>query len=78
MQVNIHEAKTKLSQLGKRVLNGEQVIICRAGKPYLELVPHRAGGHQRRPGRLKGRIHMTPDFDETPEEVIRAFEGDSG
>lgn len=33
MQVDIHEAKTKLSQLGERVLRGGRVIITRAGKP---------------------------------------------
>jgi prevent-host-death family protein len=38
MEVNIHEAKTKLSQLIERTLQGEEVIIAKAGKPVVKLV----------------------------------------
>jgi antitoxin (DNA-binding transcriptional repressor) of toxin-antitoxin stability system len=75
MQVNIHEAKTRLSQLGELVLKGERVVIAKAGKPYLDLVPHEESRGPRMPGRLKGHIRMAPDFDETPEEVVADFEG---
>ena len=37
-QVNIHEAKTTLSQLVEAAEAGEKVIIARAGKPVVELV----------------------------------------
>lgn len=74
MQVNIHEAKSKLSKLGELVLKGEKVVIAKAGKPYLDLVPHREPNEARVPGRLKGRIEMAPDFDETPDEVVESFE----
>ena len=76
MQVNMHEAKSKLSALGELVWKGERVIIAKAGKPYLDLLPHRETHEQRQPGRLKGRIEMADDFDPTPDDVIRAFEGD--
>jgi prevent-host-death family protein len=39
MKVNIHEAKTRFSQLVDRALQGEEVIIARHGKPLLRLVP---------------------------------------
>jgi hypothetical protein len=29
------------------------------------------------PGRYKGKITMAPDFDDTPDEIIAAFEGDA-
>lgn len=35
--VNIHEAKSRLSELLKDVEAGEQVYICRDGKPVAEL-----------------------------------------
>ena len=35
---NIHEAKTKLSQLIERAMAGEEVIIAKAGKPMVKLV----------------------------------------
>ena len=36
--VNVHEAKTQLSQLLLRVSMGEEVVIARAGKPVARLV----------------------------------------
>ena len=73
MQVNMHAAKTQLSRLGELAWQGERVVIAKAGKPYLDLVPHR--GSERKLGVLKGEIWIAPDFDETPEEIIEAFEG---
>ena len=75
MQVNIHDAKSQLSRLAERVHNGETIVIAKAGKPYMDLVPHRASP-MRQPGRLRGEIELGPDFDETPDEVIRAFDGE--
>ena len=31
----------------------------------------------RTPGRLAGRVWVAPDFDDTPEDIIAAFEGDA-
>lgn len=76
MQVNIHEAKSKLSKLAELARQGETVVIAKAGQPYLELIPYREHRTVRQPGRLKGAIQMTPDFDDTPEQVVGAFEGD--
>jgi antitoxin (DNA-binding transcriptional repressor) of toxin-antitoxin stability system len=73
-QVNMHEAKSRLSELGERVWQGEKVVIAKAGKPYLDLLPHREQPRKRQPGRLKGRIKMAPDFDTTPPEVIADLE----
>ena len=39
MQVNILEAKNKLSRLVKRVQAGEEVIIANRGEPVARLVP---------------------------------------
>ena len=75
MQINIHEAKSQLSRLAERVHKGETIVIAKAGKPYMDLVPHRLSA-VRRPGRVKGSIALASDFDETPEDVIQAFDGD--
>jgi antitoxin (DNA-binding transcriptional repressor) of toxin-antitoxin stability system len=75
MKVNMHEAKSTLSALAEKVWKGETVIIAKAGKPYLDLLPHKEGRLQRKPGRFKGRIHISDDFDQTPGEVVDAFEG---
>jgi len=41
-RVNIHEAKTQLSSLLAEIeKSGEEVLICRHGKPVADLRPHR-------------------------------------
>jgi prevent-host-death family protein len=37
--VNVHEAKTRLSELLKRVEAGEEITIARAGLPIATLTP---------------------------------------
>ena len=37
--VNMHEAKTRLSQLVEAALRGEEVLIARAGKPVVRIEP---------------------------------------
>ena len=76
--VNMHEAKTRLSFLVEEAMAGEDVIIAKAGKPLVKLVPLQVDERPRTPGRFKGRISISPDFDETPQEVIAAFEGEEG
>ncbi len=75
MKVNMHEAKTQLSKLGELAWQGEEVVIARDGEPYLYLLPYRGAAKRRQPGDLQGQIWMAPDFDETPQEVIDAFNG---
>ena len=52
MQVNIHTAKTTLSDLILRAEAGEDVVIARRGKPAVRLVPI-VEGRSRRFGRFK-------------------------
>jgi prevent-host-death family protein len=39
LTVNIHEAKTHLSRLLDRAAKGEPLIIAKAGKPLVKVVP---------------------------------------
>jgi prevent-host-death family protein len=64
MSVNIHEAKTHLSRLIERVTNGEEIIICKSGKPVAKLVPIREDLQPRVPGSMKGLIQMYDNFDD--------------
>lgn len=73
--VNIQEAKTQLSRLLEEAANGEEIIIAKAGRPYVRLVPCLAERTPRVLGGWKGRGWVSDDFDQTPEEVIAAFEG---
>ncbi|HET9210387.1 MAG TPA: type II toxin-antitoxin system Phd/YefM family antitoxin [Thermoanaerobaculia bacterium] len=72
---NVHEAKTHLSRLLDRVAEGEEIVIAKSGRPVAKLV--RVNLEPRKPGRLKGRIHIAPDFDEPlPDEILTAFQGE--
>ena len=48
-QINVAEAKAKLSSLLDRVLAGEEIVIARAGKPLARLVPVKEKA-RRKPG----------------------------
>ncbi len=62
IRVNMHEAKSQLSKLVDAALNGEEVVICRAGEETVELKPRLASAKQpRRPGALAGKIGPLPD-----------------
>ena len=75
MVINVYEAKTQLSKLLDRVATGEELVLGKAGKPMARLIPYRETRQPRKPGRLAGKIWMAPDFDETSEDIVAAFEG---
>ena len=75
-QVNVHEAKTHLSKLLERVEAGESVIIARAGKPVAVLAPFQGSRKPRRLGAYEGQIRIAEDFDDLPDDIARAFEGE--
>lgn len=68
-QYNIAEAKSHFSELIKRALLGEEVVIARDNKPLLRLTPIADGRKRRQPGSAKGQIlSMATDFDELPAD----------
>lgn len=77
MSVSIYEAKTHLSQLIAEVeRTGDEVIIRRHNRPVAKLVPFRPVIPPRRLGGWEGRVTMTDDFDELPEDLAAAFRGE--
>jgi len=74
IRVNVHEAKTQLSRLLERAERGDDVVIARAGRPVARLVPYRTRAKPRRLGLWKGQGWIAPDFDATPDELVRLFE----
>jgi len=65
MTVNIHDAKTRLSQLLMAVEQGEEVIIARNGNPVATLVPFAQKTRMRTLGCAEGTIaYMAADFHE--------------
>ena len=70
--VNIHEAKTQLSKLLARVVQGEEIIIARAGRPIAKLVAVTVD-QARRPGRYSGQGYIAEDFDAPLRDVEDSF-----
>ena len=77
MQVNIYEAKTRLSELVDQAHAGETVIIAKAGTPMAKLVPLDALPRQRiQFGLLKGQFVESADFDAPlSDEEMALWEG---
>lgn len=74
MQMNVAEAKAKLSELVAAAERGEEVVIARGGHPVVRLVPASAQGV--RLGALKGLVPAgsIPDFLEPmSEEELAAW-----
>jgi prevent-host-death family protein len=75
-RVNIHDAKTNLSRLIERVIQGEEIIISKAGKPVALLSAYSQSSTKRKLGLMKGKIQLGKDFDAPlPDSVIAEFEG---
>lgn len=64
MQVNMHEAKTTLSELVSAAERGEEVIIARNGTPAARLVAITAQHAPVRLGVLAGEIEIGSDFED--------------
>jgi len=70
--LNLYEAKTQLSALVDEAAAGAEIIIAKNGKPLAKLVGLR-DRPRRKPGRLKGKIWMSDDFDAPMPDVEDAF-----
>jgi prevent-host-death family protein len=73
-QINIHEAKTNLSRLLARAVLGEDIVIAKAGKPIVRLVPVEQPLEDRVLGQDEGLFIVPEDFnDPLPEDILSAF-----
>ncbi len=62
MQVNLHDAKTNLSRYVEQALDGDDVVIARAGKPLVKLVPVDSTPRKRQLGFMRSRGIATADL----------------
>lgn len=70
-QWNIAEAKAHFSEILRRALQGEDVVIAKDNNPLIRLVPVQRPQGERVPGSAKNQIlYITPYFDETPEDFV--------
>ena len=60
-QVNLFEAKARLSELIRKAMTGEEVVIARHGKPVARRIPYRRS-ESVSPGLLKDKVRWSDDF----------------
>lgn len=74
---NMHDAKSRLSQLVEKAAQGESVIIAKAGKPVARVVAIEATDEKspRRTGFLVGHILVPDDFDRLGDAAIEQLFG---
>jgi prevent-host-death family protein len=75
MKVGVYEAKSKLSQMIEKALEGEEVIITRNGEDTVKLVPVPKKGDWI--GMYEGQVKIRDDFDELDDETMAYFTGEA-
>jgi antitoxin (DNA-binding transcriptional repressor) of toxin-antitoxin stability system len=73
--VNVHQAKTHLSQLLQEVEQGQEVVIARSGVPIALLVAWQAPALSvAPPGAMRGQIALADDFDAPLDGMFEALQ----
>jgi antitoxin (DNA-binding transcriptional repressor) of toxin-antitoxin stability system len=70
-QITIQEAESRISSVFSDVLSGEEIVLTDHDTPVMKMIPiaPTPNGTQRlKFGSLKGKIWMSDDFNDTPEE----------
>lgn len=62
MRVSVYEAKSKLSQMINKSLEGEEIVITRNGEDTVKLTP--APKKRKWIGMLEGQIEIHDNFDD--------------
>jgi prevent-host-death family protein len=75
MQVNLHDAKTHLSRYVDQALDGEDVVIARAGRALVRLVPVDDTPRQRQLGFMRGSAVLECDLKQDFQHDIEAMFG---
>jgi prevent-host-death family protein len=71
---NLHAAKTHLSRLVDEAVQGEEIVIAKAGKPVVKLVPIANKRRRTGFGADRRKIRIRGDFDAPlPDNVLQLF-----
>ena len=71
-RITISGAQADLLEIVRRASEGEEIVLEEAGRPLARIVPFEAAA-PRRPGRLKGKVKLAPDFDAPLPDVDLVF-----
>lgn len=75
-RVDVREFRTNLSEFLREAREGSSFLIISHDQVLAEVRPPPcADRSRRRPGALRGKIRMAPDFDALPADVLAAMDG---
>ena len=76
-KLNIHEAKTHLSEYLAELKQGETILLCKRNTPIAEIRRLPKTVESPRPIGLAREVFQVPAsfFEPLPEEIISSFEG---
>ena len=77
IKVNIHQAKTHLSEYLDRLAKGETIILCKRNLPIAEIRALPRSRQTKRPiGLARNKLRIPKSFFKPlPDELLDAFEG---
>ena len=78
-RVGMREFRANMTRFLRQAQQGVSFVVMARDQVLAEIhPPSRAARPRRRPGALRGRIQMAPDFDVLPPDVLAAMEGEPG
>jgi antitoxin (DNA-binding transcriptional repressor) of toxin-antitoxin stability system len=76
-RVGVREFRGNLTGLLRQVRRGSSFLITSHEEIIAEIHPPSLSSRpRRRPGALRGKIRMAPDFDTLPTDILAAMEGE--
>ena len=71
--LTLSAAKARFSEIVEKVVNGDEVIVTRMGRPVVRISRFAATEAPAKLGDLAGQIHMSDDFDDWPADLQEAL-----
>jgi len=75
-RIGVREFRGNFSGFMRQVRNGASFIVTSRDEAVAIIQPPQPHARPRRqPGGLRGKIHMAPDFDTLPADILAAMDG---
>ena len=71
--LTLSDAKARFSEIVERVVNGDEFVVTRMGKPVVRISRVATNAEPRKLGDLAGQIWMSEDFDDWPPDLRDAL-----
>jgi len=68
--INIQAAKTHLSRLVEDVIAGKDIVLGKAGKPMVRLIPYKVAKPMRKGGQFHGEVWQSADCWAPDEDLL--------